>query len=451
MRPSKLLVALAAALAAVAVAGVILGYLNQDAGRWLARGCGIGGGLLALAALADAFMGRRHPAPVIERQLPHQFIQGRPHTVEISFIPPEKGLWRRPQNLLLADLFPPDWDTDTPELVLDTLPGRISTVRYHLTPRRRGHAVFQGVEYWLNSPLGLWQRKYRRQVADPESAKAAVLPDFSRILGADLIGLQRWLNLVGVKKLPRRGLGQDFHQLRDYQDGDDIRNIDWKATSRMGRPIVRTYQDEQDQQLIFLLDCGRNMRLQMEGKSHFDHALQAMLLLSYTALKHGDAVGLLTFAHAESRFVPPHKGMEQLGRLVQGVFDIEPSQQAADFENAVNLLLQKQKRRALVVVLSHLNHDDDRHLMQHIQRLRKHHMVLFGGLRPQAPEQVRRTPLRVEEDALSYLGALQYERHTAEAIRKFDIARIHAVHVLPSQLSTELINRYLQLKRRQAW
>ena len=278
-----------------------------------------------------------------------------------------------------------------------------------------------------------------------------VLHDFSRILGADLIGLQRWLNLVGVKKLPRLGIGQDFHQLRDYQDGDDIRNIDWKATSRMSRPIVRTYQDEQDQQLIFLLDCGRNMRLQMEGKSHFDHALQAMLLLSYTALKHGDAAGLLTFAHPVARFVPPHKGMEQLGRLVQGVFDIEPSQQAADFESAVNLLLQKQKRRALVVVLSHLNHEDSRHLLQHIQRLRKHHMVLFGGLRPLAPEEVRQQPVRNEADAQAYLGALQYESHVAEAIRHFDAARINAINVLPNQLSTELINRYLQLKRRQAW
>ena len=284
-----------------------------------------------------------------------------------------------------------------------------------------------------------------------KSGKVDVLPDFSRILGADLIGLQRWLNLVGVKKLPRLGLGQDFHQLRDYQDGDDIRNIDWKATSRMSRPIVRTYQDEQDQQLIFLLDCGRNMRLQMEGKSHFDHALQAMLLLSYTALKHGDAAGLLTFAHPVARFVPPHKGMEQLGRLVQGVFDIEPSQQAADFESAVNLLLQKQKRRALVVVLSHLNHEDSRHLLQHIQRLRKHHMVLFGGLRPLAPEEVRQQPVRNEADAQAYLGALQYESHVAEAIRHFDAARINAINVLPNQLSTELINRYLQLKRRQAW
>ncbi len=447
MRPSRLLVLLFAALLAVCVAGWLAGYLNESTGnivQYIAGGLAL---LLVLAALLDSLWQRHPPVPAWERNLPHQFIQGRPHTVEITFTPPAQGLWRRPQTMLLADLFPPNWHTDTPHLLIDTLPGRLSTIRYRITPRLRGHAEFAGIEYWLASPFGLWQRRHRHELV----SKVDVLPDFSRILGADLIGLQRWLNLVGVKKLPRLGLGQDFHQLRDYQDGDDIRNIDWKATSRMSRPIVRTYQDEQDQQLIFLLDCGRNMRLQMEGKSHFDHALQAMLLLSYTALKHGDAVGLLTFAQPEARFVPPHKGMEQLGRLVQGVFDIEPSQQAADFESAVNLLLQKQKRRALVVVLSHLNHEDSRHLLQHIQRLRKHHMVLFGGLRPLAPEEVRQQAVRNEEDAQAYLGALQYEGHVAEAIRHFDAARINAINVLPNQLSTELINRYLQLKRRQAW
>ena len=333
MRPSRLLVLLFAAIVAVCTAGWLAGYLNADNGRivqYTAGGLAI---LLVLAALVDAFWQRRQPEPNWERSLPHQFIQGRPHEVELTLTPPAKGRWRQPQTILVADLFPPDWDTDTPHLIIDTRPGRLSTIRYRLTPRRRGRAEFAGIEYWLASPLGLWQRRHRQELP----GKVDVLPDFSRILGADLIGLQRWLNLVGVKKLPRLGLGQDFHQLRDYQDGDDIRNIDWKATSRMSRPIVRTYQDEQAQQLIFLLDCGRNMRLQMEGKSHFDHALQAMLLLSYTALKHGDAAGLLTFAHPVARFVPPHKGMEQLGRLVQGVFDIEPSQQAADFESAVNL------------------------------------------------------------------------------------------------------------------
>lgn len=448
MRPTRRLIAVMAACVAIAAFGLLLQKLGQGSVGLLAKQAGAGGAVLvALAALFDAFSRRHPPEPQFERHLPHQFAQGRAHTVEITVSPPNQGLWRQPQQLLLADHAPADWECSPPLLHVDTLPGRISIARYQASPRHRGRAYFSHIEYWLPSPFGLWQRRHRAELP----AQIDVLPDFSRILGADLIGLQRWLNLVGVKKLPRLGLGQDFHQLRDYQDGDDIRNIDWKATSRMSRPIVRTYQDEQDQQLFFLLDCGRNMRLQMGDKSHFDHALQAMLLLSYTALKHGDAAGLLTFAHPESRFVPPYKGIEQLGRLVQGVFDIEPSQQAADFESAVNLLLQKQKRRALVVVLSHIDHEDDQRLLQHVQRLRKHHMVLFAALRPHAVDSARQDAVNSEDDAHRYLGALHYEKQSAEIMQKFQFAGILAINVLPKELSSQLINHYLKLKRGRGW
>ena len=194
MRPSRLLVLLFAALVAVCIAGWLIGYLNADNGRivqYIAGGLAV---LLALAALIDAFWQRHQPEPRWERSLPHQFIQGRPHQVELTLTPPAKGRWRQPQTILVADLFPPDWDTDTPHLIIDTRPGRLSTIRYQLTPRRRGRAEFAGIEYWLASPLGLWQRRHRQELP----GKVDVLPDFSRILGADLIGLQRWLSLVGV-------------------------------------------------------------------------------------------------------------------------------------------------------------------------------------------------------------------------------------------------------------
>lgn len=447
MRPSQRLLALFAAVLALSVAAVIIGMMHPDTARWLNRGIGAIGLFLGLLALLDALLLPKPPKVQWQRHLPSPFIQGREHTVELTFAAPNLGVWRRPQRLQVADYAPPDWDTDTPILQLDTLPNRQSIIRYRITPRRRGIATFRGIEYWLGSNWGLWQKRHYQPIEN----KVEILPDFSRILGADLLGLQRWLNLVGVKKLPRRGLGQDFHQLRDYQDGDDIRNIDWKATSRMSRPIVRTYQDEQDQQVLFLLDCGRNMNLQMQGKSHFDHALQAMLLLSYTALKHGDAVGLLTFAHRESRFVPPHKGVAQLGRLVRGVFDIEPSQQAPDLESAINLLLQKQKRRALIIVLSHFNSDDNRSQLEQIQRLRKHHMVLFGALKPEEGKLIVQTPITDANSAAAYLGSWQYDRQSAQAARHFDAARITTLHTLPTEMSTQLINHYLLLKRRQAW
>ena len=332
-------------------------------------------------------------------------------------------------------------------LSLQTLPGRISRIRYRITPMQRGEAAFAGMEYWLASPWGLWLRRHRHEAR----AQVKVLPDFSRILGSELVGMQRWLNWVGVKKLPRLGQGQDFHQLRDYQDGDDIRHVDWKASSRMSKAIVRSYQQEQDQQVLFLLDCGRNMRLQMGELSHFDHSLQAMLLLSFTALKQGDAVGLLTYAHEAPRFVPPHKGVAQLGRLVQGVYDIEPSLQAGDLAAAVNVLLHKQKRRALVVVLTHLNHEDDDELTTQLLRLKHHHLVLVASLRPHAPDALMAAEIGNSDDAAAYWGAWQYRSQTERALQRLQAHNIGCLNTLPKQLSTELINRYLRLKRRHAW
>ena len=90
----------------------------------------------------------------------------------------------------------------------------------------------------------------------------------------------------------RRGEGLEFHQLREYREGDSQRQIDWKATSRSGQLISREYQDERDQQIMLLIDCGRRMRAQDDELSHFDHVLNAALLLAYVGLRQGDAVGL---------------------------------------------------------------------------------------------------------------------------------------------------------------
>ena len=447
LKPARPLLIGLALVCALALSGSLL----RDLQPLLARVLTLGGGsvllLLLLAALVDALRRQAVGDLQVLRQLPSQFVQGQPHPIELQFTPPATRFWQQPRQLQLADLHPPHWHTDTPLLTLQTLPGRPSYIRYALTPMRRGEAEFIGIEYWLPSAWGLWQRRYRQTAA----AGVRVLPDFSRILGAELVGMQRWLNWVGVRKLPRLGQGQDFHQLRDYQQGDDIRHIDWKATARTNKPIVRSFQQEQDQQVIFLLDCGRNMRLHMDGLSHFDHSLQAMLLLSFTALKHGDAVGLLTFAHEQSRWVPPHKGVAQLGRLVQGVYDIEPSLQSGDLESAISLLLQKQRRRALVVVLTHLNYEDSDGISRQLLRLKRHHLVLLASLRPHTPDEMAARPVHNSQDAAAYLGARQYQHQVAQVLQQLQARNITCLNTLPNQLSTGLINRYLQLKRRQAW
>ncbi|MBT0875970.1 DUF58 domain-containing protein, partial [Campylobacter coli] len=118
----------------------------------------------------------------------------------------------------------------------------------------------------------------------------------------------------------RRGEGTDFHQMREYRVGDSLRQIDWKATSRARKLISREYQDEKNQQLLVVLDTGRRMLArepaspQGAALAHFDHALDATLLVAYLALRQGDAVGLLTTG-GERRWVPPRRGMAAIDTL----------------------------------------------------------------------------------------------------------------------------------------
>ena len=124
----------------------------------------------------------------------------------------------------------------------------------------------------------------------------------------------RRLQEIGIKTFQQRGEGTDFKQLSEYRYGDSVRHIDWKATLRLGKPIVREFQDERDQCVMLLVDCGRRMRADDRerrlGTSHFDQVLNAVMLLSYVALEQGDAVGAMTFG------TPP--GGERLFRAAQG-------------------------------------------------------------------------------------------------------------------------------------
>src|SRR5690606_35164148 len=139
---------------------------------------------------------------------------------------------------------------------------------YRVRPEHRGLFSASHCEVRLYGPLGLWRQ--RRLL--PLESQARVYPDFTRLHGASLMAVDSWLSRLGVSRHPRRGLGLDFHQLRDYREGDTLRQIDWKATARKRSPIAREFQDERDQQILLMLDCGRRMRSQDGTLSHFDHA-----------------------------------------------------------------------------------------------------------------------------------------------------------------------------------
>lgn len=438
MKPSRLLLIW---LALLLLVSIVLGAF-QALGRELPSSLiSINWGLLlALLALAviDAVRLRRLPSPRIKRQMPGSLALGRWGEVKLEVA----HEFAEPLKINFFDHVPDGLAFEYLPTVVELQPGHVSQLTYRLRPLERGHFCFEQCEVNLPSPLGLWSGKRLLSVRD----ETRVYPDFARLYGGELRAVDNWLSQLGIRQRQRRGQGQEFHQLREFREGDSLRQIDWKATARQRTPIAREYEDERDQQIIFLLDCGRQMRSHDGELSHFDHALNACLLLSYVALRQGDAVGMSTFAGDEPRHVAPVKGSGQLNVLLNAVYDLGSTQLPADYQAAANQLLARQKRRALVVLVTNLRDDDDQ-VLGAVRRLSAQHRVLVASLREEALDTLRQTPVQTLPEALAYCGTVNYLNERVELHEQLNAHGVVVMDVRPAELGAALVSRYLDWKK----
>ncbi|RRW57725.1 DUF58 domain-containing protein [Pseudomonas moraviensis] len=438
MKPSRLLLIW---LALLLVVSIVLGAF-QALGRELPSSLiSINWGLLlALLALAviDAVRLRRLPSPRIKRQMPGSLALGRWGEVKLEVA----HEFAEPLKINVFDHVPDGLAFEYLPTVVELQPGHVSQLTYRLRPLERGHFCFEQCEVNLPSPLGLWSGKRLLSVRD----ETRVYPDFARLYGGELRAVDNWLSQLGIRQRQRRGQGQEFHQLREFREGDSLRQIDWKATARQRTPIAREYEDERDQQIIFLLDCGRQMRSHDGELSHFDHALNACLLLSYVALRQGDAVGMSTFAVDPPRHVAPVKGSGQLNVLLNAVYDLGSTQHPADYQAAASQLLARQKRRALVVLVTNLRDDDDQ-VLGAVRRLSAQHRVLVASLREQALDTLRQSTIQTLPEALAYCGTIDFLNDRSQLHERLTAHGVAVMDVRPAELGAGLVTSYMSWKK----
>lgn len=436
--PSRVALALLAAWLAL---GIVAAFLPAALIAWQ-----LGAVAAAALLLADAALGWQwSKPPAVERRIGRNLAVGRPATVTLRLCAAAFTLRTR-----LQDAYPGGFEATGLPLRFVLAPGHAVTLSYRLRPLVRGSHRFGPVTLRVDTPLRLWQRVLVCEAA----AEVRVYPDFARLTQYALLATDHRLSRMGVLQRRRRGEGLDFHQLRDYRDGDTSRHIDWKATARARKLISREYQDERDQRIVFLLDCGQRMRAREaahgegeRGLSHFDHALNALLLLAYVALRQGDAVGVLTFGHPQPRYFTPRKSVGIVNAILNGLYDLEPTTAIADYLVAAEQLYGRLTKRALVVALTNLRDEDDALLLPALHLLRRRHLVLIANLREPSLDRLARTAPRTFDDALAYGAAADYlnARDATMARLRQEGARI--VDAYPDELPRRLVNQYWDMKR----
>lgn len=424
-------------IAALAAIGLIATFVPALTTLWKILAV-----IIAVILLADLFISAiiSNPKNIIEveRNLPGSIPLGVSRHVGLVI----HNHSNKPQNLDVFDHFPNEAITEGLPVNLSIPEQQHAEIQYKIIANERGKLTFPQVQIKLQSVFKFWRINHYLPVV----SETKVYPNFAAISHYALLATDNSLSQMGIIKKRRRGEGQDFHQLREYREGDAMRQIDWKATSRVQKLISREYQDEKDQEIIFMLDCGHRMMAKDDDLSHFDHTLNALLLLSYVALRQGDAVGLITFSGEDQRWFSPRKGQHNVQNILNTVYDLQPSTSSPDYSKAATDLLIRHKKRALVIVLTNTRDEDADDLLPAITILKKRHLVLLASLRETSIGDMLDKPIEDLNDALDNSAAHHYLQQRKNTFEQLVNNGIRAMDVSPDKLTVDLINAYLSIK-----
>ncbi len=400
-----------------------------------------------LIALLDFVLSRRLPPVEIERELPGNLAVDKWTPVKIRI----RHQFTQATRIRIFDGVPSSSDYQHLPLSIELQPNKTSSSEYSLRPLVRGLLQLTPSHIEFSSPLGLWNIRYQTGT----TSDAKVFPDFVAIANYAILATENHTSQMGIRKKPRRGEGMEFHQLREYRQGDSLRQLDWKATSRRQKLIARDYQDERDQQIVLMIDSGHRMRAKDDELSHFDHALNAMLLVSYIALRQGDSVSLMSFGgeasnsnptNTKHRWIPPQKGTERVSVLLNGIYDLQASQSTADYITAAEKLSVLQPKRSLIILVTNSRDEDNSELLLAANLLKKRHLVMIANIREQILDDLNDQSVQTFDEALSYAGVRRFLHERSESHKKLTSAGVYAVDCTANQLAVRVANAYLEIK-----
>lgn len=339
------------------------------------------------------------------------------------------------------------------------------SIVYELYADERGAGVFGGLDWLISTPLGLLSKYHHTPASQVTGVKdIRILANFKAVVQGNLLAMSKHSATGGIIKRRRKGQGQDFHQIRSYTQGDSIRHIDWKATARHQRLMSKEYQDEADQEILFLLDCGQQMRhlrfmddtqlpkhhetLSTDKISHLDMALNAMLLLSEVANRQADATGFISFAAIKDKIAPPKKGAKVISYLLNQSFDLQTSMNVPDYMAVARQALSMQRRRSLLIMITNIrsNHTDE--IGAALQLLTQKHRVILVNLYENDLAQYLHSLPQTIDDALTYQSIVAYLDNQKQVnIRLAQETGALVIGSTPDELPQKLLDGYWSVRR----
>jgi uncharacterized protein (DUF58 family) len=365
-------------------------------------------------------------------------------------------------NCNLIDDLPPALVAEPATLSVIAFPRVPTSVRYRIEPRERGDCETGALYVRYCSPLGLAERWAQAPLAQKVRVYPALRTGEEQQI---FLARSRQIDLQ-LRQARQRGLGRDFESLREYREGDDLRDICWTATARRGSPITRQYQTERSQPVWIVLDCGRLMRSRISAvypgraalpvvgpsariHSKLDYACTTAVSLAQLALFSGDRVGLLAYGQGIQQRLLPGRGAAHLRQLIEALAHVHAEGSEADHLRATATLNRLQPRRSLILWITDLAESAMRPevIDGAVQLLRRHVLLFVAMAQPEVELIAQARPKNV--DQMFRAAAAQEMAGRRELL----LARLHEQGALtldlnPEALTSSVLNQYLTVKER---
>ena len=398
--------------------------------------------LLAVLFIVDSMLlFNQKDAIYSQRILPEKLSNGDENSVKIDI----KNNYPFRVDLKIIDEIPFQFQKRDFLIKKTVLPQGSSFFEYILIPKERGEYVFGGLNIYAKSPIGLVSRKFVFQ----KEASLPSYPSFVHLRKYELMALQNEFLLGGIKKIRKLGHTMEFEQIRDYVQGDDIRSINWKATSKANKLMVNQYQDERSQRIYMLIDKGRTMQMPFKGLSLLDYSINAVMALSHIILKKSDRAGMMTFSQRTENKVQADQKSGQLKKISEALYNIKTNFYESDFSRLYQDVKTTISQRSLVLLFTNFETlDADNRQMKYLRGIARNHLlVVIFFKNSELNDLMNKKPENIQEVYDEIIAEkLEFEKKLIiQELRKYGI---FTIYTLPENLNIEVINKYLEIKAR---
>ncbi|MDO5607301.1 MAG: DUF58 domain-containing protein [Capnocytophaga sp.] len=399
-------------------------------------------GLLAVAFTVDVLLlfGQKNPLQA-QRILPEKLSNGDKNPVKIDLY--NRYFFR--VNVNVIDEVPFQFQERNFGIRKTIETKKNVFFQYTLTPKTRGVYDFGFLNLYASSPIGLISKRFRFG----KNAKLPCYPSFVHLRKYELMALQNEFLLGGIKKIRKLGHTMEFEQIKEYVPGDDIRTINWKATSKRNQLMVNQFQDEKSQRIFMLVDKGRTMQMPFGGLSLLDYSVNAAMALSHIILKKGDRAGLMTFDVKTENKVQAESKPSHLKKISEVLYNVQTDFSETDFGHLYQDVKRSVGQRSLVLLFTNFETlDAANRQMKYLRGIAQNHLLVIVFFKNTEIQRIIHSHPGNVQEIYDQIIAEKFEFEKKLIIQELRKHGIYSVYTEPQNLSLGVINKYLEIKAR---